>query len=285
MSFSNIIELDIWSNFGCFSKPFSSTGGILSYLIPPKTSIIGMIGAILGYEFDDYSFENKNYKIECLNDIKLSVCPLFDLKTKRVTFNQVSGTTENLEILNVHQDVLINPKYKLFISFPDNLEDQESLFLERIKNNETIFNLYMGKNEFPLNLEFVREISFNSEIFDSNSPNLKDIRVFGSLNKKDIINVTLSYKNDEDTFEEFGLEGIIFEQDDDEDIRNLKSFYEYIIKDYPIKRENFTDFLFSPISFYSTDDFEKVFFSNIVLKEGCYLELVNIGDDKWLSLI
>ena len=66
MKFSNVIELDIWSNFGCFSKPFSTTGGILSYLIPPKTSIIGMIGAILGYDFDDYEEKDsiKEYKIE-----------------------------------------------------------------------------------------------------------------------------------------------------------------------------------------------------------------------------
>ena len=53
MKYLNVIEMDIWSSFGCFSKPFSTVGGVLSYLIPPKTSIIGMIGAVLGYEFND----------------------------------------------------------------------------------------------------------------------------------------------------------------------------------------------------------------------------------------
>ena len=83
MNYANVIEMDIWSNFGCFSKPFSNTGGILSYLIPPKTSVIGMIGAILGYEFDDN--DEGIFSIEELFDIKLSILPLYDLKSKRDT--------------------------------------------------------------------------------------------------------------------------------------------------------------------------------------------------------
>ena len=102
MNFSKVIEIDIWSSFGCFSKPDSTGGGRLTYLIPPKTAIIGIIGAILGYDFDKFEI-NKNkikiYEIEELYDIKISIQPLFDLKTKRVTFNRVNGTTEKLFII------------------------------------------------------------------------------------------------------------------------------------------------------------------------------------------
>ena len=132
MNFSKIIELDIWSKFGCFSKPFSNSGGILTYFIPPKTSIIGMIGSVLGYSFDDFEIGEdgtKIYSIERFNDIKISIQPLFSLKTKRVTYNNVSGN----DIKNIHQDVLLNPHYKIYISFPDNLSEEEYLFLDRIK--------------------------------------------------------------------------------------------------------------------------------------------------------
>ena len=114
MDYLNILELDIWSKFGCFSKPFSNSGGILTYLIPPKTSIIGMVGSVLGYPFDDFEIDENNskvYNIEKFNDIKISVQPLFSLKTKRVTYNNVSGNG----IKNIHNNFLILKKNLLKI--------------------------------------------------------------------------------------------------------------------------------------------------------------------------
>lgn len=294
MNFSHIIEMDIWSSFGCFSKPFSTTGGILTYLIPPKTSIIGIIGAVLGYEFDVYE-ENSNgikkYKIEKLNNIKVSIQPLFDLKTKRITFNQVSGTVEKMNVINIHQDVLIKPRYKLFISFPDSLSNEEELFVERIKNQETIFNLYMGRNEFPLNYEFVNQFSYDSVILTKENRNdffKKPIKIHGSLNRLAVKNVTLFSEKksdlDEDVKSTLESIGIIFSNNDGETSK-LKSYYEYLIKDYPVKRENFTDFKYSPISFYASDDFDSCYFSNLILKEGYELELTKIMENKWITMI
>ena len=285
-----IIEIDIWSSFGCFSKHFSNTGGVLTHLIPPKTSIIGIVGAILGYEFDDCE-ENENgkktYKIESLNNIKVSICPLFEFKTKRVIFNLVSGTNLDLDIKNINQDVLISPRYKLFISFPPSLINEENSFLNKIKNNQTVFNLYMGRNEFPLNLEFIREIDAKSYVFnEDNYDDLKDIKIYGSLNRSSIKSLSLYYneKSSEGDSEVLELISPLLISNSDDGIRRLKSFHEYTIKDYPIKRENFTDFSYSPISFYSSKEFGECFFSNIKLKCG-EIELVDIGDDKWLSLI
>ena len=112
MTSGDIIRLDIWSSFGCFTSPFSNIGGLLTYLIPPKTSIIGMIGSILGYGFDDYDEEENNikkYRIEELYDIKISVQPRFKLKTRKITFNSHYGNEHHM--LNIKEDVLINPRY------------------------------------------------------------------------------------------------------------------------------------------------------------------------------
>ncbi|OWT33623.1 CRISPR-associated protein Cas5 [Methanobrevibacter sp. 87.7] len=272
----NIIELDIWSKFGSFIKPFSNSGGMLTYFIPPKTSIIGMIGAILGYKFNDFTDEKgiKKYSIEKLNDIKVSIQPLFSLKTKRVTFNQVS----NEGIKNFRQDVLINPYYKLFIIFPDSLDSEKSIFLDRIKSQKSFFNLYMGKNEFLLNYKFIN-VS-NCEIFkldNSNKNNFFDCGngIYGTLNRKNVIHADLKS-------EKVNSRKLLFSSGNS---RKLESFYEYFIHDYPIRRENFVDFKFSPISFYAMNNNEKCYFSNIILKENCFLELCEIGDKKWISLI
>lgn len=284
MNYSKVIEMDIWSNFGCFSKPFSNTGGILSYLIPPKTSIVGMIGAVLGYEFD--GLDDDIYKIEELYDIKISIQPLFDLKTKRVTFNNVEGTTEKVKISNIHQDVLINPYYKLFISFPDSLNDKEDLFINRIKNHETIFSLYMGRNEFPLSFELCDVFEYESIILNLN--NLEeffsnDEKIYGSLNRsivKDTQLVSISKTSNENN--------LIFSFSKNSE-KILKSFYEYVIREYPIKRYNFTDFIYGDISFYAADNMKDCYFSKIIFKDDVsnddFMELTKIGDNEWISLI
>lgn len=285
MNYSNVIEMDIWSNFGCFSKPFSNTGGILSYLIPPKTSIIGMIGAILGYEFDDNN-DDGVYVIEELYNIKLSIQPLFDLKSKRVTFNKIEGNVDDIKISNIHQDVLINPYYKIFISFPDIIENEEKVFIDRIMNNETIFSLYMGRNEFPLSYRVCNIFDYESKKLNEN--NVDDFfsnneKIFGSLNRKFIKDTELTSISN--TLSE---EGLIFNFNKNAE-KKLKSFYEYIIREYPIKRTKFTEFIYSDISFYAADNLKDCYFSRLILKENLNedesLELTKIGENEWISMI
>ncbi len=276
MNFSKIIELDIWSKFGCFSKPFSNSGGILTYFIPPKTSIIGMIGSVLGYSFDDFEIGEdgtKIYSIERFNDIKISIQPLFSLKIKRVTYNNVSGN----DIKNIHQDVLLNPHYKIYISFPDNLSEEEDLFLDRIKNKRSVFNLYMGKNEFLLNYEFQNVYDYESIMLNNSNKTefFAENKVYGSLNRKNVKDTILISKK-------ISTRRSLFSRGSS---TQLESFYEYFIHDYPIKRENFVDFTYSPISFYAHHKDEDCYFSNLELNEDCEIELCKIGDKKWISLI
>ena len=285
MNFSKVIEIDIWSKFGCFTKPDSTSGGFLTYLIPPKTTIIGIIGAILGYDFDEFVEEDniKKYKIEELYDIKISIQPLFDLKTKKVTFNRVSGTSEKTSIQNIHQDILIDPYYKLFISFPNHLKDNEDLFLKRLENHETIYHLYMGRNEFPLSYEKCNVFDYESKIIDSeNSQQFFDNveKIYGFIERENILDVELKAIDNTALNENT----IIFQFKKNNEMK-LKSFYEYIIPEYPIKRTNFTDFTYSEISFYAEDNFKDCYFSKLSIKNNSSVELVKIGDHEWISMI
>ena len=276
MEFSNIIELDIWSKFGCFSKSFSNSGGILTYFIPPKTSIMGMIGSVLGYSFDEFELNDegiKIYSIEKFNEIKVSIQPLFPLKTKRVTYNNVSGEG----IKNIHQDVLLNPYYKIFISFPDSLKEDENLFLDRIKNQQSVYNLYMGKNEFLLNVELKNVFDYESFVVNNSNKNefFSKNKIYGSLNRKNIKSTILKSEKEK-------AKRTLFSR---ASTSKLESYYEYFIRDYPIKRENFVDFTYSPISFYTYPKEGDCYFSDLELKEDCEIELCKIGDNKWISLI
>lgn len=280
-NYEDIIEMDIWSSFGCFTKPFSNTGGLLSYLIPPKTSIIGMVAAILGYEFDDYvEFDDgsRKYRIEELYDIKISTQALFDLRVKRVTFNSHYGNEPHL--MNIHQDVLIEPYYKLYLSFPNNLKSKKKEFLKSLHANETVYNLYMGRNEFFMNYEFINHFDNaetniltveNQEKFFKDSEKQK---IYGTLDNRIVKDTTLSESSERTIFGRLA-----------KNMKKLASFYEYVIRDYPIKRYNFINFKYVPVSFYSMNKNDDCFFSNLVLKENKDLELRKIGENKWISMI
>ncbi|GAA5818244.1 MAG: TypeI-B CRISPR-associated protein Cas5 [Methanobrevibacter sp. CfCl-M3] len=270
--YDNIIVLDIWSSFGSFSKAFSNTGGLLTYLIPPKTTVVGMVAAILGYEFSDVIEEVegiKKYKIEELFDIKISIRAFFDLKVKRVVFNSHYGNEPNL--LNVRQDVLLDPYYKIYLSFPEKFHEKEKEFLEKIKSNETVYNLYMGRNEFFLNYEFKEYLE---DVSCKNISDRSSDKIYGILNKNKVKNVDLNSQTATTTI--FGKIK--------EDISKLSSHHEYIIRDYPVRRYEFVNFEYLPISFFAAQD-DNTYFTNLVLKEGNEIELFNIGEDKWISMI
>lgn len=282
MEYKNIIEMDLWSDFGCFTKPFSNTGGLLTYLIPPKTVIVGMIGAVLGYNFDDFQEldDKRIYRIEELYDIKVSVQSLFDLKVKRIIFNSHYGNNKR-DMLNVKQDLLLNPKYKLYLSFPEHLQSQEKAFLNSIKNYSTVYNLYMGRNEFPVNYEFKNYWENTNSVLLS-SENLNEFfnekqRIYGILNRNVVFNPKLETKMEKKLS--------LFRKRTKEEIRSLASHFEYLIKEYPVKRYNFTQFDFIPLSFYSMDEKRDCYFNEFDLREDHTLELHSIGDGKWISLI
>lgn len=278
MSYDNIIEIEMWSNFGCFTKSFSNTGGLLTYLIPPKTAIIGMIGAILGYKFNEFYESNSTrvYKIEELYDIKISVQSMFDLKVKRVIFNSHYGNDKK-DMLNVKQDLLLNPKYRLYISFPEHLKSQEKNFLDNLENHSTVYNLYMGKNEFPVNYELKNYLK-NSNIHILNKDNINEFfenkpHIYGVLNREIVDNPELSTS----------LETVIFGRLKNQ-IKRLASHFEYLIKEYPVKRYDFTNFEFIPLSFYSMNEDVDCYFNRFELKTD-QMYLNEIGDNKWISLI
>lgn len=275
--------MEIWSQFGSFSKPFSNTGGILTYLIPPKTAIIGMIGSVLGYNVEDYREDesgNRRYRIEELYDIGVSIQPVFELITKRITFNSHYGNKSGL--LNAKQDTLINPKYILYLSFPNGLSAQKEEFMRSIQKKETIYNLYMGRNNFPLNYEVLghykscemREIR---EMFEA----AENERVYGTLNREIIKEAKIT------TYEE---KKEIYSNNIKRQIKKFATEYDYFIRDYPVKRTNFTDFEYIPVSFFSTIYSRKkpaldTYYSYFKVKKGSTVRLYGIGDGRWITLI
>ena len=216
-------------------------------------------GKVLYEEIGD----KRIYSIEKFYDIQISVQALFDLKTARLVYNNCDKT-----IANIYQDILVNPKYKVFISFPIKLKEYESEFIEKIKNHSTIYNLYMGRNEFPLNYEYLRSFDRIDKSF-TDEDDIEDFKVIGFIKRS--------------KFEEISIHKI---DKFSSNVIGSKPFFEYLINDYPIKRYNFTNFKYEFISFYPELNNEiNSYFYKLELKDDSEIILTDIGDDKWIYLI
>lgn len=142
-----LISFTIKSDFGMFKKPDINDKIFITYTIIPKTYILGILGAIMGYE--GYA-QNKNRNkmpefYEKLKNIRVAIAPSDKnsgiFKKEFILFNNTcSGTTRNIT-----EQTLVNPAYDIYLEI-----DSSHELITRLEAREAEFLPYMGKNEFSL---------------------------------------------------------------------------------------------------------------------------------------
>ncbi|MBD3797216.1 MAG: CRISPR-associated protein Cas5 [Campylobacterales bacterium] len=140
-----IVGLEITSDFGHFSHP-STIYSSLSYPIPPKTTIMGMIGAIMGE--DNYLF---------LNAIK-HACVVKKIEGKRnFCFNGIKDALKELNLEKVgngftkgrkqfYRELLVSPTYELYIDISALDEGKVQKLIQLLQERKSMYQLYMGIN-------------------------------------------------------------------------------------------------------------------------------------------
>lgn len=139
------VGIRIKAPFGHFRIPYTTTLK-QSYPFPPKPTIIGLIGAILGWNEKTVIEETPNFQI---------AIPTWGYKDKIIEFIFVISVGKEKGKSRIQEEfrperfeILVYPKYEILI-----LHSDESLIKEieeRIKSKNFEFSLYMGKNEFPI---------------------------------------------------------------------------------------------------------------------------------------
>ena len=117
-----IISFDIHGKFAHFRKYYSNNTA-LSFSIPPRTTVMGILAAILGYSRDTYYEDFSSDKIR----IGLNVCSLLKKSFHRLNFLRITGLNdfrgkggrvqtpfEVVSAINISEDEV---KYRIFISF------------------------------------------------------------------------------------------------------------------------------------------------------------------------
>lgn len=158
-----VLIFDLSGEYGHFRK-FNTTSSPLTYTIPTRMALIGMLGAVLGIEreisngifpkgvtpVNEVFARGKSYfAIQVLNPVKKVNIGfnLLDTGKSASSFFNIQNRTQ------IEFELLKNPKFRIFFSHSDN-----SLFTEiqeRIKQRKHHFTPYLGLSQFTANLEWI----------------------------------------------------------------------------------------------------------------------------------
>lgn len=157
-----ILIFDVESEYGHFRK-FNTTTSPLTYSIPTRPAIAGLLGAILGIE-REFSANKFNTGIVPVAEIfakskaNIGVQILNPIKKVNIAFNLLDTEKTAASFFNVKQrtqiefELLKEPKFRIFVALQD-----EKLFAQltdRVKKNQTHFTPYLGLSQFTAMIEY-----------------------------------------------------------------------------------------------------------------------------------
>lgn len=158
-----VLVFDIWGEFGHFRKQYTTTSP-LTFSIPPRTSIAGMIGAIIGLGKDEYlQYFSKS-------DASIAVRIMRPIKKTRIAENLIDTKSADLmsRIKNRTQirfELLKDVKYRIYFSHTS--EEIYNKLYSLLKEHKSVYTLCLGLSEHIANYEFIGEIVGVSEFSDS----------------------------------------------------------------------------------------------------------------------
>jgi len=181
---SKILIFQIKGDYACFKK-FYTTSSILTFDFPPKTSLLGLLGAVLG-------FKRRSKDLKGLNDIKLGIQLLNPVNKIHQGINWLNTKVKNKNVIedyskffklfeksfkqntygfigiNQHKpsslQLLKNPHFRIFISNENNFEKYDEL-KQAIKEQCYFFTPYLGQSEFLCSINYIDEIeSYKKEL-------------------------------------------------------------------------------------------------------------------------
>lgn len=152
------LVFDIKGEYGHFRK-FYTTSSPLTFSIPPRTTVSGMIGALIGLEKEEYidyfSKEDAKIAIQIISPIKKSRLSINLINTKTAKmYSKIKDRTQ------VTLELLKDPHFRVYFSHKDGkIYSKTKEFLEEGKN---YYTLSLGLSEFIAECKYIKEMDVDS---------------------------------------------------------------------------------------------------------------------------
>ena len=167
-------KFSIFSHYGHFRKHYTNTR-LTTYLYPSKPTVLGLIGAIMGWNYETVEMRTE--------DILIGISILnekINIEVDLMTIYKVQGKKITPAVVN--QENLVNPNYLIYAASKDETIIDE--MYQRIANYNFIYSLYMGKNEFP-----ITKINIKSNIEPANKQDISKPKTIVFHNRPPLYNL------------------------------------------------------------------------------------------------
>ena len=156
----SILVFDVWSDYAHFRKGYTTTSP-LTFSIPPRTAICGLIGAIAGLEKENndylryFTLEDTGIGLKILNPIKKVRIAENLINTKDNYFLPVKKGKHNPRT-QIRFEFIKDPKYRIYFYHND------SKFYRTIKmqlsEHKSVYTPCLGLSENIANFRFIGEL-------------------------------------------------------------------------------------------------------------------------------
>lgn len=145
---------DVWSEYAHFRKFFTTTSP-LTFSLPPRTALCGLMGAILGFPKETYlnQFPRKkaNFAVRLLNPVK------------KVRFSENLIDTESIKTMNIIKqhtrikfEFLKDAKFRIYFSHTD--PEIYSTARDMLSTHRCVYTPCLGISEHIANFSYIGEI-------------------------------------------------------------------------------------------------------------------------------
>jgi len=146
------IKFELSGDYALFKKPFANNQP-QSFVIPPKTAILGMVGAIMGWDKDKYlkklPFYKFSYAVRLLTPkIKKELIGinLMQGKSAKFTFNEnpLKDPPERGQRSPTRFEFLKDVKWEIYLLINDELTDIYDELFKRLEEKRFVYNPNLG---------------------------------------------------------------------------------------------------------------------------------------------
>ena len=153
-----VLVFDFYAPLGHFRMPYTTTSP-LTFPIPSKTSIYGLVGAIIGLDKNDYLnyFQDETTKIAISVNKKINKITIAQnlINTKNVTMFARMDSRKQAPRTQIRIEFLKNISYRIYINFET--EELHSRLKSMLSFHKTKYSISMGLSECLANYNYIGE--------------------------------------------------------------------------------------------------------------------------------
>jgi len=162
---NKIIVFDVWAEYAHFRKYYTTTSP-LTFSVPPRTAICGLIGAIAGLSKAEneylkyFPFEEAKIGLRILSPIKKTIVAQNLIHTKNAKGAGMNLITQRTQI---RFEFLKLPKYRIYFAYFG--KNEKLLELKNLlSEHKSIYTPVLGLSENLANFSFVGEFEIEQKI-------------------------------------------------------------------------------------------------------------------------